>query len=78
MSYGLSIPDKGKKIFLLFPGSSARGPPNLLYNGYKGLFPLRINLQEREADHSLLFGAEVKNDEAIPHSPIRLHGIVLN
>jgi hypothetical protein len=34
--------------------------------------------QEREADHSPLFNAEVKNGEATPPLPKHLHGVVLN
>jgi hypothetical protein len=36
------------------------GPSNLLFNGYWGLFPRRVELSEREADHSTPPSAEVK------------------
>jgi hypothetical protein len=44
------------------------GSPNLLSNGYRGLFPR----QEREADHSLQTSVEVKKYGSIhplPHTP---------
>jgi hypothetical protein len=36
------------------------GPPSLLSNGYRGLFPLGVKRQGREADHSPPASAEVK------------------
>jgi hypothetical protein len=36
------------------------GPPNLLSNGYRGLFPRWVKRQVRKADHSSLASAEVK------------------
>jgi hypothetical protein len=55
------------------------GPPNLLSNGYQGLFPWRVKRPRSEADHSPPSSAEVKNEwsyTSIP--PIRLHGVVLS
>jgi hypothetical protein len=46
------------------------GPPSLLSNGYRGLSPV-VMRQGREADHSPPANAKV-------HSPICLHGVVLN
>jgi hypothetical protein len=37
-----------------------RGPPNLLSNGYRGLFLLGVKQRGREADHSPPASAEVK------------------
>jgi hypothetical protein len=54
-------------------------PPNLLSNGYRGAPSLGVKRTEREADHSLPTSAEVKeNVDLYIHSPICLHGIVLN
>jgi hypothetical protein len=36
------------------------GPPNLLFNGYRGLFPPGAKRPVREADHSPPASAEVK------------------
>jgi hypothetical protein len=55
------------------------GPPSLLSNGYRGLFPQWVKRPWREADHSPPTSAEVKKIwiyTLIP--PIRLHGVVLN
>jgi hypothetical protein len=45
-------------------------PPNLLFNGYQ-----EVKRQGCEADHSPAASAEV---DLYIHSPIRLHGVVLN
>jgi hypothetical protein len=37
------------------------GPPSLLSNGYRGALSLRVKQPGREADHSPLSSAEVKN-----------------
>jgi hypothetical protein len=50
------------------------GTPNLLSNVYRG-----VKLPGREADHSPQASAEVKkNVDLYIHSPIGLHGVVLN
>jgi hypothetical protein len=56
---GVRVP-VGSRIFTS-PGRPDRlwGPPNLLYNGYWGLFPM-IKRPGREADHSPSTSAEVK------------------
>jgi hypothetical protein len=55
------------------------GPPNLLSNGYWGLFPRGVKRLRSEADHSPPTSAEVKkNLDLYIHFLIRLHGIVLN
>jgi hypothetical protein len=52
------------------------GPPNFLYNGYRGHSPREVKRQGREADHSLLVPRSIKV-ELYLHSPILLKGIVL-
>jgi hypothetical protein len=44
------------------------GPPTLLSNGYRRLNP-RVKREWREADHSPLSSAEVKNGGIIPPLP---------
>jgi hypothetical protein len=44
------------------------GPPNLLYNGYRGAVSPGVKRPGREADYVSLY----------IHSPIRLHGVMLN
>jgi hypothetical protein len=54
------------------------GPPSLLPNGYRGLFPRGVKRPGREADHS---PTRVRDQETVNlyrHFPIRLHGAVLN
>jgi hypothetical protein len=49
-----------------------RGQPNLLSNGYRGLFPPGVKRQGREADHSPPRSAEVKKmwiNTPTPHTP---------
>jgi hypothetical protein len=56
------------------------GPPRLLSNGYRGLFPRGAKRHGREADHSLPTSAKVKKNVDLLiyiHSPIRLLGVVL-
>jgi hypothetical protein len=50
-----------------------RGPPSLLFNGYRGSFP-GVKRKGREADHSPLSSVKVTKGGAIP----QLHGMVLN
>jgi hypothetical protein len=53
-------------------------PPNLLSNGYRGLFP-RGKTAGREAGYSPSSSAKVKKSVGpYIHSPIHLHGVVLN
>jgi hypothetical protein len=56
------------------------GPPNLLFNWYRGLFPRGVKLLGREADHSPPTSAEVKKTWVCLYiySPIRLLGAMLN
>jgi hypothetical protein len=42
------------------------GPPNLLPNAYRGLFPVRVKRSVRESDHSSPSSADVKNDGSMP------------
>lgn len=44
----------------------------------RGTAPSGIKRQGREADRSYPPGAEVKNGEAIPPLPVRLHSVELN
>jgi hypothetical protein len=55
------------------------GPPNLLSNGYRWLFSSGVKRPGREADLSPPTSAKVKKIWILDiHSPIRLHGVVLN
>jgi hypothetical protein len=54
------------------------GPTQPAIQWVPGVFPPGIKQMGREADHSPLSSAEVKNGGSIPPLPIRLHGIVLN
>jgi hypothetical protein len=55
------------------------GPPNLLSNGYRVLFPPGVKRQGRETDHLPPTSAEVKkNVDLYIHYAIRLHGVVFN
>jgi hypothetical protein len=45
-------------------------PPNLLSNGYWGLFPRGVKWLEREADHSPLTSAEVKKTWVYSSTPL--------
>jgi hypothetical protein len=73
-----SIPGMGKRFFSS-PWLADRlwGIPSLLYNRTGGCFP-GVKRQGREADHSPLSSAEVKNCGAIHPFLIRLYGVVLN
>jgi hypothetical protein len=54
------------------------GPPNLLSNGYCGLFPQRLKLPEREANYSPPASCQgQENMDLYIHSPC-LHGLVLS
>jgi hypothetical protein len=55
------------------------GPPNLLSNGYEGLFSQGVKRRGREADHSPQTSAEVKKMWIYTSTPpILFRGIVLN
>jgi hypothetical protein len=49
------------------------GPPSLLPNVYRGLFPPR-----GKADHTFNYCRGQEYVDPYTHSPIRLHGVVLN
>jgi hypothetical protein len=57
------------------PALGPTQPPILWVAGALSLGLKRLG---REANHSLLSSAEIKNGGAIPPLPIRLHGIVFN
>jgi hypothetical protein len=71
--YGLdsrgSIPGRGK-LFLFYPQRPdwLWGPPNLLFNGYRGSFP-GLKRPGLEADHSPPSSADVKNSGAVSPLP---------
>jgi hypothetical protein len=70
MGYGLngqgSIPSMDKKCFSI--PDRLWGPPSLLCNRFRGYF-CDAKRQRREADHSPLSSAEVKNGGAITVTP---------
>jgi hypothetical protein len=80
--YGLgSVPYRSKILFY----SSQRPdrlwvPPNLLSNGYWEAVSPEVNRLGPEADHSPPSSAEAKElwRFVYVHSPIRLHGVMLN
>jgi hypothetical protein len=54
-------------------------PANLPSNGYRGLFPRGVKRPGREVDHSPPTSADVKKTLGPHiHSPVSLHGVVLN
>jgi hypothetical protein len=56
-----------------------RGPPSLLSNGYRGLFPPEVKRPELEADTTYLHLVPRSSMvELYLHSPIRLHGVMLH
>jgi hypothetical protein len=68
----------GKKFSLLHivqTGSEVH--PTSYKMGSGGSFP-GVKRQGREADHSPSTSAEVKKMDLYIHSPIRLHGVMLN
>jgi hypothetical protein len=81
--YGLddrgSIFSRGKRFFSIpqFPDRLS-DPPRFLYISYTEAFSMRVKLPKNETDHSHPSSEEVKNIDAIPPLPIRLHGVVLN
>jgi hypothetical protein len=54
------------------------GPPNLISNGYRGLFPRRENGRGVRLTIHLQLVPRSRKCELYIHSPIRLHGVVLN
>jgi hypothetical protein len=67
---GYGMDGRGVKVQVpieaIFPFSPSRpdrfwDPPNLLYNGYRRIFPRGVKLPGREADHLLPTSTEVKN-----------------
>jgi hypothetical protein len=59
---GVGVRVPGGSIIFSSPRRPHRywGPPNLLSNGYQGLFPGGVKRQVREADHSPPASVEVK------------------
>jgi len=52
------------------------GPPNLPFNGYRGLFPRGVKKPRRKADQSSPSYAEVKNEWSYNSTPtIRFHDL---
>jgi len=54
------------------------GPLSLLSNGYRGLVPPGEKQPGREAGHSPLYSAEVKNTWRYTSAPLRLHGVAVS
>jgi hypothetical protein len=78
---GIRVQFSGGARDFFFPPQRADwlwDPLRLLSNGYKGLLPLGVKWLRYEADHSLPFRANIKNNGAMPPLPIHLHGVVLN
>jgi len=49
------------------------------FNGYQRFFPWRVKRSEREADHSSISSAEVKDAWSYIYTPlIHLRGVVFN
>jgi hypothetical protein len=57
---------------------SALGPTKPPIKWVPRAFPPRVKWQGREADHPPPSSAQIKNGGTILHSPICLHGIVIN
>jgi hypothetical protein len=72
-----STPGTGKR-FLSSPQRPDRlwGPPNPLSNGYRGAISPGVKRQGSKADHSSQSRSRVM--ELYLHSPMRLHGVMLN
>jgi hypothetical protein len=71
--------DSGREKFFTSPccPNCLWGPPNLMFNGYLGLFFWGLKRQRGEADHSHL-GPRSRMVELYLHSAICFHGIQLN
>jgi hypothetical protein len=76
-----SIPGVDKRFFSALERSNRLWGPlsfSFLSNGSRRALSLGVQRLGREADHSPPSSAKVKNGEAIPPLPLRLHGVVLN
>jgi hypothetical protein len=75
----LSVRGRGKKFYLFSTASRlVLGPTQSPIQWSPGAFSVGVKRQRREVNHSPPSSAELRNDGAIPPSPIRLNGIVLN
>jgi hypothetical protein len=59
----------GGKHFINYIHKPVWDPPRFLPNTYRGPFPTEVKRPGREADHSPLSNAEIKNGGAIPQVP---------
>jgi hypothetical protein len=82
ISYGLGwqglIPVRGKRFFCTAVSKLALGPTQPYIQWALETVSLGVKRPGLEADHSLQSTAKVKMVDLYLHSPICLHGIVLN